>query len=805
MKTLKKTLALVLALVMVVGTLAISASADNLADFTDADAAKKSDYATAADINVGLGIIKGMSATELAIDGTLTRAMAAKIAAYLALGETAADKLPVGATGFTDVDSISGYWANKFIAYCAAKGIIDGIGDNKFDPEGKLTGYAFAKIILLANDIKNAPTYNYFTTDNNGKVTGNIFTGTYWAINVAEKANASGIELFGNVADDVDVEAPISRGVAMQMVMNAISNFNTFAYKINLVSNGADDFGRPETYYEVTRKDTKTVSSNKQITESAVATPVKTYTTSKTLSQIAADLGAGASSNGVTLNEYDNSANGVALGTVYKTGTSTPVGGNGTVIEVYKTAQNTYSVVVVDTYVDVLEKADVKAAAAATSSTDAKDAYIVLDDPNDTTAKLEFKTADFAEGDVVLYTVSDGEVITAVKAAPVVGKVTAKGDSYVRVNGEKKELAAHALAKLSDLAVSATEINVFYDANGYIVKTSAITTATADATYDYIWVKSQKAEVTQNGSSSLYDASTYNYKAQAEVVDLETGALKVVDVAYVIDKNDNNVAKYTNLDGTASATEVTSTNVTLGGFYPYAVIDGKYAFGDEVSVTPVTLKKNNANIATGTFANAATVLKVVKSDKNTIAAGTSYTVTPSTGIANFPSTATSYNTALVLKNSNNVATKIYVMDVSTAVAAPVNYAVYAGDGETVLVNNSATATKAFVIGGESKSYPSVSFTGINKGDVVNLTITNGAVTAIEAVTGENNGQISLLGDTYAVIGGSAINLASDVTVLDKDNSYAKTTLAADKYVKYFTNSNGEIAFALVSDTTFVAE
>lgn len=69
MKTLKKTLCLVLALVMVVGTLAFAASADvakpvdNFANYKDAETAKASAYAEAIDVNLGLGIIKGVSKT----------------------------------------------------------------------------------------------------------------------------------------------------------------------------------------------------------------------------------------------------------------------------------------------------------------------------------------------------------------------------------------------------------------------------------------------------------------------------------------------------------------------------------------------------------------------------------------------------------------------------------------------------------------------------------------------------------------------------------------------------------------------
>ena len=221
MKTLKKTLALVLALVMVVGTLAISASAasDNLAGYDDKAAAKASDYADAANVSVGLGIIKGYSDKELGINLNLTREQAAKVAAYLKLGESLAEKLPASATAFTDVAASD--WASKYIAYIASEGIINGNGDGTFAPQGELTGYAFAKILL------NSLGKGISTTDKGEKV--NAYTGNYWMTKVAQDAATVGI--FAGVAADVDLTSAISRGVAMQMLYNALKADNAAAAK----------------------------------------------------------------------------------------------------------------------------------------------------------------------------------------------------------------------------------------------------------------------------------------------------------------------------------------------------------------------------------------------------------------------------------------------------------------------------------------------------------------------------------------------------------------------------------------------
>ncbi len=176
MKTLKKTLCLVLALVMVVGTLAFAASADvakpvdNFANYKDAETAKASAYAEAIDVNLGLGIIKGVSKTEIKIDGTLTRAQAAKIVCYLLLGEDIAEKL-APASSFDDVAETM--WASKYIAYAASEGILNGKGNNKFDPNGEVTGYEFEKILLNALDFgfTNIQNYDPITGDVTGRST----------------------------------------------------------------------------------------------------------------------------------------------------------------------------------------------------------------------------------------------------------------------------------------------------------------------------------------------------------------------------------------------------------------------------------------------------------------------------------------------------------------------------------------------------------------------------------------------------------------------------------------------------------
>ena len=136
MKTLKKTLCLVLAVVMVLGVMAISTSAAGLT-FSDADDIQ---YKEAVEVLVGLGIIDGMGDGTFDADGTLTRAQAAKIIAYM-LGKQ--DR--TGLATFTDVPD--SHWARNYIAFCAGEGIVGGYGDGNFGPEDPVTREELASIV----------------------------------------------------------------------------------------------------------------------------------------------------------------------------------------------------------------------------------------------------------------------------------------------------------------------------------------------------------------------------------------------------------------------------------------------------------------------------------------------------------------------------------------------------------------------------------------------------------------------------------------------------------------------------------
>ncbi len=182
---MKKFLSLVLALVMTMSLVTVSAGAK---DFTDSEDLSGEAYAEAVNVMSEMGIIDGYAGGAFQPQGTLTRGAAAKIIACMMLGKTTAEALGTQAAPFKDVpvgSTFAGY-----IAYCVESGLIDGYADGTFRPQGTLTGFAFLKMLLTALGYDSA-------------IEG--YTGPNWTVNVMGRATQIGLtdgndEFVGNRA-----------------------------------------------------------------------------------------------------------------------------------------------------------------------------------------------------------------------------------------------------------------------------------------------------------------------------------------------------------------------------------------------------------------------------------------------------------------------------------------------------------------------------------------------------------------------------------------------------------------------------
>ena len=166
---MKKFLSLVLALVMTMSLVTVSAGAK---DFTDSS---KINYAEAVDVLSEAKVIDGYAEGDFRPTATLTRGAAAKIICNLILGPTTASALVADAAPYKDVPT--NHTFAGYIAYCQKTGIISGYADGTFKPANSLTGYAFMKMLLGALGYDSA-------------IEG--YTGANWSIAVAKQAINAG-------------------------------------------------------------------------------------------------------------------------------------------------------------------------------------------------------------------------------------------------------------------------------------------------------------------------------------------------------------------------------------------------------------------------------------------------------------------------------------------------------------------------------------------------------------------------------------------------------------------------------------
>ena len=213
---MKKFLSLVLALVMTMSLVTVSAGAKEFKD--DADVT----YDEAVAVISEVGVVDGYEDGSFKPSNTLTRGAAAKIICNLILGPTTAAELRADTAPYKDVpvsNVFSGY-----IAYCAKEGIISGYADGSFRPAGTLTGYAFMKMLLGALGYDS----NY-----------EGYTGGNWSINVAKQA--IGIGLNKGMVEEFNGVDFVTREEAALYAFNTLkATMVDYDQKITTNVNGVD-------------------------------------------------------------------------------------------------------------------------------------------------------------------------------------------------------------------------------------------------------------------------------------------------------------------------------------------------------------------------------------------------------------------------------------------------------------------------------------------------------------------------------------------------------------------------------------
>ena len=156
------------------------------------------------------GLMNGTAATTFAPDANLTRAMLVTVL-YRYEKEPAVS----GNGGFTDVPD--GQWYTDAIAWAAANGIVNGVGDGKFNPNGSITREQLAAILYRYEQRKgdDIGAHGDLSTYTDGAKT------ALWAADAVRWAVGNGI-ITGTSASTVDPQGTATRAQVATMLMRYI-------------------------------------------------------------------------------------------------------------------------------------------------------------------------------------------------------------------------------------------------------------------------------------------------------------------------------------------------------------------------------------------------------------------------------------------------------------------------------------------------------------------------------------------------------------------------------------------------------
>ena len=749
---MKKLLALVLALVMSMSLVTISNAA--YSDKADIDLKE------AVDVLSAVGVFEG-SDGKFDPKANLTREQAAKLVAYLQLGQKSADAL-VGGNKFTDV--AANRWSAGYVDYCATTGVVAGVGNGQFNPTGSLTALQFGKMLLVC--------LGYDATTEN-------LTGSDWQINTS-KLMASAKLLKG--LDSVKANDVITREQAAQMMLNAIKaptvEYDTKGSTITIGGTVIGIGGSKATYVTATVAEDSTVKnigktqltntgaytvelgeklfSNLKLNSDTDAferpvtvwtlkaekigsyanTPDLTYTAEVKLGTIYSDLGTSKklvySSTALVANDTDKFAY-YADGTINASlgkgdiakGNDQKVGGNGVLIEVYyDDVANTAKVVEINTY-----GGEVTSARAKTAS---KDANVTVT-PLNAGKGGNYETEDFKVDDIVAYNYStktgDAGVKNVVTAEKVTGELTGytAGKSVV-VGGTTYKFNKAASIDTSALAGAIdNDVTLALDKYGYVLNVNTDATST------------NYAVVLKYQDKGSFD------DAKAELL-FTDGTTKTVELKDNVDKK--------------GAT--TGTDVEKGAIVSYTITNkGKYdlkVLENATTAQNVTLTaKGSSAIEIGSVrtANGKTIFLVATKSGNSDTVYTSYT-----GIANVP-TITAGSTAAKVNayvKSGSAATVVYI-DATAATTS-----VESSTKDVVFVKGSSTTGASY----DTKKGTFYTYDAIVNGEITTIDsadkITSYALYTSMAT--DENGVVKLSADGSVFSGTGTDKAANDAIGLN---------------------------------------
>ena len=608
---MKKFLSLVLALVMTMSLVTVSAGAK---DFTDNS---KINYSEAVDVMSAVKVIDGYADGSFNPSATLTRGAAAKIICNLILGPTTAGALVADAAPYKDVPT--NHTFAGYIAYCQKTGIISGYADGTFKPANSLTGYAFMKMLLGALGYK---------ADVEG------YTGPNWSINVAKQAINAGLNKglkgdFNGVkavnreeaclyafntlkATMVEYDTTITIGgvtvagarkdVTNNASIETIKNDDKMQFaeryftKLTKKSNVTDDFGRPAVTWINNKTEVGTYVD--------YTTLVSSYTAKVKGGEVYNDIGSAAAKFDEVTYYVDGKVQPASVVTdlmsdVKKSNKDTfGASGKGVLTEVYvDTDEETIDVVIINTYI-----ADV------TADYNDKKEYLSVEVKQYTGAPTKVYLDDVAgiekykEDDVILVQIADGVILNVIDPKTVEDAAISKfaTDDYVVTGGDQYDFAKkinrydNVLNEYNKDALDDKTYDIYVDQYGY-----AIGIKLHSGTDKYLFlagydkVNSNLTLKTAEAQVIFMDGTMSKVEIDFNETNKKLGSGNTL--AKAGDANRNTWFKYTEDDGVYTLTAVADQIVVAYGKDSNAkksincenarVTDGsKYAWGNDDSV-----------------------------------------------------------------------------------------------------------------------------------------------------------------------------------------------------------------------------
>ena len=200
MRNLKKVLSLVLCVAMLLSVMVMGTGA---ASFTDQDEFSDN-YAEAAEVLTGMGIIQGYDDGSFLPQRNINRAQVATMIYRAATGDVTDSKISqfVGEDLFDDVNADD--WFAGYVNYCGNAEYIKGFTPDTFGPYKQVTGYQVLAMILRAV----------------GYDENNEYTGDQWTLRVAATSREQG--LLDNLNPDTNLAEPATRELVAQLIFEAI-------------------------------------------------------------------------------------------------------------------------------------------------------------------------------------------------------------------------------------------------------------------------------------------------------------------------------------------------------------------------------------------------------------------------------------------------------------------------------------------------------------------------------------------------------------------------------------------------------